>query len=89
MKKGYIVLVVILALIIIAGIFAVTKNNTFVALREEVNKAASNIDTDLERRADLIPNLVSTVKGYMKHEQNIIDSVTEARQNLLSAKSLD
>ena len=89
MKKSYIVLVVILALIIIAGIFAVTKNNTFVALREEVNKAASNIDTDLERRADLIPNLVSTVKGYMKHEQNIIDSVTEARQNLLSAKSLD
>ena len=89
MKKGSIVLVVILVLIILTGLYAVTKNNTFVGLREEVDKASANIDADLERRADLIPNLVSTVKGYMKHEETVIDSVTEARQNLLNAKTLD
>ena len=89
MKKGSIVLVVVLVLILLSGIYAVSKNNSFVALKENVNKASSDIDTALERRADLIPNLVSTVKGYVKHEESVIDSVTEARQNLLSAKSLD
>jgi LemA protein len=89
MKKGTIVLIVILAIIIFGGLYAVSTNNKFVGLRETVDKEAANIDVALERRADLIPNLVSTVKGYMKHEESIIDSITEARQNLVNAGSLE
>ena len=89
MKKGTIVLVVILAIIIFGGLYMVSTNNRFVGLRETVDKEAANIDVALERRADLIPNLVNTVKGYVKHEESVIDSITEARENLVSAKSLD
>ena len=87
MKKGAIVLIAIVAIIVLLGGYVISKNNSFISLREDVNKAAANIDTVLERRADLIPNLVSTVKGYMKHEENIIANITEARENLLGAKT--
>jgi len=89
MKKGTIVLVVILAIIIFGGLYAVSTNNKFVGLRETVDKESANIDVVLERRADLIPNLVNTVKGYVKHEESVINSITEARENLISAKSLN
>ena len=57
-------------------------------MSEAVDAKFSDIDTQLQRRADLIPNLVNSVKGYMAHEQSIIDSVTTARTKLVNASSV-
>lgn len=86
MKKGIILVIGIIA--VIAVVFA-TSYNSFVGLDEEVESKLSNISVQLERRADLIPNLINTVKGYMSHEQNIIDSVTNARQQLVNANNVE
>ncbi len=63
--------------------------NGLVTLKMRIDEAWSQIDVQLKRRADLIPNLVETVKGYAKHEKTIMDSVTRARASMLSAKSMD
>ena len=63
--------------------------NGLVSKEEEVEGKLADISVQLERRADLIPNLVSTVKGYAAHEQSVIDSVTKARQNLVNADSAE
>jgi LemA protein len=60
--------------------------NRFVSLINQVENSFSQIDIQLKKRADLVPNLVASVKGYMKHESKIIDSVTEARKALVGAK---
>ncbi len=60
-------------------LFAVLTYNSLVALRNHIRDAWSNIDTELKRRYNLIPNLVSTVKGYAKHEQTTLESVTKLR----------
>ena len=59
--------------------------NHLVRLRNEANTGWSNIDVQLKRRADLIPNLVEAVKGYAAHERGVFDSITEARSSLLRA----
>lgn len=89
MKKGTIIIIAIVAIIVILAGYGISKNNGFVKLREDVNAASSNIDVALERRADLIPNLVNTVKGYASHEQSVIDSITTARENLLKASTIE
>lgn len=61
--------------------------NTLVTEREAVNAAFSQVDVAMQRRADLIPNLVETVKGFAKQEQSVIDSVTAARAALGGAKT--
>mgnify|MGYP001558219894 FL=1 len=58
----------------------------FAVLYNRVENSASQIDVQLKKRADLVPNLVEAVKGYMKHEKSAIESVTEARKMLVSAK---
>lgn len=63
--------------------------NGLVSLKMQVAEAWSQIDVQLKRRSDLIPNLVSTVKGYAKHEKSIMESVTKARSAMMSAKSMD
>lgn len=63
--------------------------NGLITLKMRIEEAWSQIDVQLKRRADLIPNLVETVKGYAKHEKSIMDSVTKARASMLSAKSMD
>jgi LemA protein len=60
--------------------------NGLVTLKARIDEAWSQIDVQLKRRADLIPNLVETVKGYAKHEKGVFEEVTKARANLLSAK---
>ncbi len=87
MKKGSIILIVIIAVIAILGLSCVGKYNTMVSKEETVTKELKNVDTYLQRRADLIPNLVNTVKGYASHEEKIISNITEARSNLLNAKT--
>lgn len=88
MKKGTIILLVIVGIIVLLIGGFISVNNTIITKEEKVNNALSNIDTNLERRADLIPNLVNTVKGYSIHEQDAIDKVTDARTKLMDAKSL-
>lgn len=63
--------------------------NRFVTLENRVDNSLSQIDVQLKRRADLIPNLLETVKGFAKHEKEIINSVNEARKALVSAKDLN
>lgn len=89
MKKlniGLICVVAFIAIILIAG---VSSYNGIVTKRENVDSALADLDVMLQRRADLIPNLVSTVKGYTSHENEIIDKVTEARKNLMNASSVE
>ena len=88
MKKGSIVGLVVLGIVIVLGIFMVSNYNTMKVARENVDTKAADIDTYLVRRADLIPNLVSTVKGYAQHDEKVISDITTARENLVNAKSL-
>ena len=79
---GTIVAVAILAAV---GFWAVAAYNGLVAKRNQVRNAWSQIDVQLKRRHDLIPNLVETVKGYLAHERGVLESVTQARSAALSA----
>ncbi len=91
MKKistGKIVLLSVLAFIVILGIGCVGSYNNLVGLSETVKTQQSNIETQLQRRADLIPNLVNTVKGSSLHESSIIDEISNARASLSGASSL-
>ena len=79
MKKGYIILIIIAVIVI--GIFSWFKGtyNSLVTLEEGVSAQWSNVENQYQRRTDLIPNLVNTVKGYAEHEQSTLDAVTSAR----------
>jgi len=63
--------------------------NRFVTLGNRIDNALSQIDVQLKRRADLIPNLIETVKGFAKHEKDAIKAVTDARKALVSAKGIE
>ncbi len=63
--------------------------NSLIVTKMRVSEAFSQIDVQLKRRANLIPNLVETVKGYAKHEKELFEKVTKERANLVSAKSLE
>ena len=89
MKKSTIVLIVVLAVIALVAMSLIGTYNGLVSKKEAVTKEYSNLDVMLQRRADLIPNLVNTVRGFAAHENEVIDKVTTARQNLLNAKSID
>lgn len=77
-------LIIVLVLIAIVGFFMVGMYNTLVRARNEVKNAWSQIDVQLNRRHDLIPNLVETVKGYMTHERETLEAVTAARQQAVN-----
>ncbi len=61
--------------------------NSLIVLRERIKEALSQIDVQLKRRTDLIPNLIETVKGYAKHEKEVFEKVTQARSNMLKAET--
>ena len=88
MKKSSIVVLVLIAIIIIVIAMFVSSYNGIIAKSEEVDNKFATIDTQLQRRGDLIPNLVNTVKGYAKQEQDVINSVTEARTKLAGATTV-
>lgn len=88
MKKSTIVIITILAVVLIIALILGSSYNGIVAKAEEVDNKFATIDTQLQRRTDLIPNLVNTVKGYAAQEKEIIESVTEARAKLAGANTV-
>lgn len=89
MKKSGIALIAIAVLALILILWGIGAYNGLVTGREGLSEAENQIDVQLQRRSDLIPNLVNTVKGMTQHEQDIIDSVTEARKNLTAAGTIE
>jgi LemA protein len=79
---------VIPAILILVAAFIVYTYNRLVGLRNMADTAFSNIDTMLQKRFDLVPNLVETVKGYMRHEQELLDKITKARTDWLKASTM-
>ncbi|WP_434577586.1 LemA family protein [Thermoanaerobacterium thermosaccharolyticum] len=88
MKRSSVTLLVVLAVVVIFIAYLFGGYNSLVSQQENVNSKWSQIDNQLQRRADLIPNLVETVKGYAAHEQAVFDSVNKAREKLLSANTV-
>ena len=88
MKNLSKVLIGILVVIIIIAIPVISGYNNLVALEQKVDTAQSNIDTQLQRRSDLIPNLVSTVKGYANLESEIYTNIADARSKLAGASTI-
>lgn len=88
MKKLVIPIVVIIAIVALIAAMIVPSYNGFVQLEEDVNQSYAQIENQLQRRLDLIPNLVETVKGFANQEQEVINSITEARSNLAGADTV-
>lgn len=82
-----ILLIVVVALAIIVGVYLWATYNGLVTLKVRVDEAWSDITVQLKRRADLLPNLIETVKGYAAHEKDVFESVTKARAESLSAST--
>ena len=76
---------IVLAIVVILVVFLVLTYNRLVTLRQRVKEAFSDIDVQLKRRHDLIPNLIETVKGYAAHERGVFDEVTQARAGAIAA----
>ena len=74
-----IVLWIVLGIVVIVGLSLVLSYNRFVSQRNLIRNAWANIDTELKRRYDLIPNLVETVKGYAAHEREVFEEVARTR----------
>lgn len=91
MKKSIIVLLVIVVVLVLVALMIggsfISRRNEMVTKREGVNAAWSQVDVVLQRRADLIPNLVETVKGFAAQEQTVFTNIANARAALLSARS--
>ena len=81
-------LLIILGIIAIIIIWAIGIYNSLVKLRNQVKNAWSQIDVQLKRRHDLIPNLIETVKGYMKHEKETLENITAYRSQAMSANTV-
>ncbi len=82
------VAIIILVIIIILAIVFIALYNNLVKLRQRVQNAWAQVDVQLKRRYDLIPNLVNTVKGYATHEQGTFEKITQARAAAISANTV-
>jgi LemA protein len=87
MKTGVIILIVIVVLLFFVGSAFVGRRNEMVTKREAVNSAWSQVDVVLQRRADLVPNLVETVKGFASHEEKVFGDIAAARAAMIGAKT--
>jgi LemA protein len=79
-------LIIVIAVVVVIGIILAAMYNGLVKLNVRSDEAWSDITVQLKRRADLIPNLINTVKGYAAHESGVFEAVTAARANMLNAK---
>jgi LemA protein len=89
MKKGLVALGIIVLLVVIVGGMLISSYNNFVTLEENVDQSYAQIENQLQRRLDLIPNLVNTVKGYAAHEKEVIASISDARARLAGAGTVE
>src|SRR5512138_222201 len=88
MKKVLLIILIVLAVLVLwVGSTWVTRRNEMVRKREQVNSAWSQVDVVLQRRADLIPNLVETVKGFAAQEQTVFRDIANARAALISGRT--
>src|SRR5882724_4080585 len=87
MKVGLIVVGVLVLVAVVFGGQLMSNRNELVQERETINGAWAQVDVALQRRADLIPNLVETVKGFAKQEQTVLKSIADARAALIGAKT--
>jgi LemA protein len=81
-------LIIAAVILVLLIIFVIGIYNALVGLRNQVDNAWSQIDVQLKRRHDLIPNLVETARGYMKHERETFEAITNARSQAMSAKTV-
>ena len=88
MKKTGLIAIILIAVIALAVFWGVGTYNRLVTAQTTVEQKAADIDAQLQRRADLIPNLVATVKGYAAHEEAVFTAVTQAREQLMAAGSM-
>ena len=79
MKKSLVILLCVVGLLVLVGGCSVSSYNKMVSMEEGVSNAWANVETQYQRRSDLIPNLVSTVKGYAQHESETLEGVVAAR----------
>lgn len=84
-STGKVVAIVIAAIIVLTVMWGIGAHNSMVTEYEEVKTKASDIETQLQRRSDLIPNLVATVKGYAAHEEEVYTAIADARAKLSGA----
>ena len=80
-------LIIVLVVVLFIILFVIASYNSLVKLRNKVKDQFSQIDVQLKKRSDLIPNLVETVKGYAKHESETLENVMKARNTYLSSSS--
>lgn len=83
-----IILWIVLAVAVLLVIMFIAYYNRFTILENRIDNSLAQIDVQLKKRSDLVPNLLETVKGYAKHERTIMKEVTDARKEMLSAKTL-
>ena len=86
MKKSVKIIIAVVAVVVILAALLASAYNGMVSARTNADEKFANIETQLQRRFDLVPNLVETVKGASAHEQDIINSVTQAREKLVELK---
>ena len=89
METSTIIIVVIVGILVLLAFYVIGVYNKLVNARNKVDNQFSQVDIQLKRRADLIPNLVETVKGYAKHEEGTLTAVIEARNKAVSANSIN
>jgi len=89
MGTGTIVIIIVVAILLLLVFYVIGTYNKLVNERNKVDNQFSQIDIQLKRRADLIPNLVETVKGYAKHEEKTLTSVIEARNKAINSTSVN
>ncbi|MDD5178282.1 MAG: LemA family protein [Candidatus Nanoarchaeia archaeon] len=82
-------LTIILIIVVVIVLAVVLLYNSLIRLRNQVDNSWAQIDVQLKRRNDLIPNLIETVKGYAKHEKELFENITKARSALVAADTLD
>lgn len=85
--SGWIIALIVIAVIVVIGVWIISMYNSLVGMRNRVGNGWSQIDVLLKQRADLIPNLVETVKGYAGHESSVFTQVTQARAGVMAAAS--
>jgi len=81
-------LIIVVAVLVLLIVFIISVYNALVRLRNQVDNSWSQIDVQLKRRHDLIPNIVETAKGYMQHERGTFEAITKARSQAMGARSV-